>query len=97
MFFYARTKGEVERDIQQIGFRSLTICRPSIIAGERSETRIAEGAVLAISRLLAPILPKKFHVNPAPVIAASSVALPREYSGWVQPFQEADPLEPVDP
>src|ERR1700739_2383521 len=37
MFFYARTKGEVERDIQQIGFRSLTICRPSIIAGERSE------------------------------------------------------------
>jgi len=71
MFFYARTKGEVERDIQQIGFRSLTICRPSIIAGERSETRIAEGAVLAISRALAPILPKKFHVNPAPVIAAS--------------------------
>jgi len=71
MFFYARTKGEVERDIRQIGFRSLTICRPSIIAGERSEKRSAEGAVLAISRVLAPILPKKFHVNPAPVIAKS--------------------------
>jgi uncharacterized protein YbjT (DUF2867 family) len=71
MFFYARTKGEVERDIQQIGFRSLTICRPSIIAGERSETRIAEGAVLAISRALASILPKKFHVNPASAIAAA--------------------------
>jgi len=41
-----RTKGEVERDIQQIGFRSLTICRPSIIAGERSETRIARGCRL---------------------------------------------------
>jgi uncharacterized protein YbjT (DUF2867 family) len=58
MFFYARTKGEVERDIQKIGFYSLTICRPSIIAGERSETRSAEGTVLAISRSLAPILPK---------------------------------------
>ena len=86
MFLYARTKGEVERDIQQIGFRSLTICRPSIIAGERSETRIAEGAVLAISRVLAPILPKKFHINPAPVIAASmldSVLTARPGCRWV--------------
>src|SRR5580700_7818814 len=86
MFFYARTKGELERDIQQIGFRSLTICRPSIIAGERSETRIAEGAVLAISRALAPILPKKFHVNPAPVIAASlldSVLTAKPGCRWV--------------
>src|SRR6266852_652566 len=86
MFFYARTKGEVERDIQQIGFRSLTICRPSIIAGERSETRIAEVAVLAILRALAPILPKKFHVNPAPVIAASlldSVLTARPGCRWV--------------
>jgi uncharacterized protein YbjT (DUF2867 family) len=71
MFFYAKTKGEVERDIQKIGFRSLTICRPSIIAGERSEMRIAEGAVLAISRVLAPTLPSKFHFNPASVIAAT--------------------------
>jgi uncharacterized protein YbjT (DUF2867 family) len=86
IFFYARTKGEVERDIQQIGFRSLTICRPSIIAGERSETRIAEGAVLAILRALAPILPKEFHVNPAPVIAASlldSVLTARPGCRWV--------------
>jgi hypothetical protein len=30
MFLYARTKGEVERDIQQIGFCSLTICRRSV-------------------------------------------------------------------
>ena len=86
MFFYARTKGEVEKDIQQIGFCSLTICRPSIIAGERSETRIAEGAVLAISRALAPILPKKFHINPASVIAASlldSVLTARPGCRWI--------------
>jgi len=71
MSFYYRTKGEVEADIQAIGFRSLTICRPSLIGGERNEARAAEGAVLTLLRLLAPILPKKFHVNPADVIAAS--------------------------
>ena len=78
--FYARTKGEMERDIQKIGFSSLTICRPSIIGGERNETRTAEGAALTISRILAPILPKKFHVNPASVIAATlltSVLMPK--------------------
>jgi uncharacterized protein YbjT (DUF2867 family) len=71
MFFYAKTKGELERDIQRIGFRSLTICRPSMIAGPRNEPRAAEGFVLALSRALAPVLPKKFHVNPASVIAAA--------------------------
>jgi uncharacterized protein YbjT (DUF2867 family) len=90
MFFYARTKGELERDIQQIGFRSLTICRPSIIAGPRTEVRNAERAALSVSRLLAPVLPKKFHVNPAPVIATSllnSVLAARPGSQWV--FAEA--------
>jgi uncharacterized protein YbjT (DUF2867 family) len=69
--FYYRTKGEVERDVKEIGFRSLTICRPSLIGGERNEARAAEGAALTLLRFLAPILPKKFHVNPADVIAAA--------------------------
>ena len=68
--FYTKTKGEVERDIREIGFRSLTICRPSLIGGERDETRSAEGVALALFRVLAPIIPKKFHVNPADAIAA---------------------------
>ena len=68
-FFYARVKGELERDLREIGFRSLTILRPSIIEGEREEVRLAESLVLKLSRLLAPVLPKRFHVNPAPKIA----------------------------
>ncbi|MFM0649231.1 NAD-dependent epimerase/dehydratase family protein [Paraburkholderia bryophila] len=71
MSFYYRTKGEVERDILDIGFRSLTICQPSLIGGERNEARRAEGAALTVLRLLAPILPRKFHVNPAEAIAAA--------------------------
>jgi uncharacterized protein YbjT (DUF2867 family) len=69
-FFYPRTKGEIERDIKLIGFRSLTILRPSIIAGKRDESRFAEGVALWLSRMLAPILPKKFHINPATKIGA---------------------------
>jgi uncharacterized protein YbjT (DUF2867 family) len=71
MFFYPRTKGELERDIKRIGLRSLTIFRPSIIGGDRGESRFAEGAALTLARVMAPILPKKFHINPASVIAAA--------------------------
>jgi uncharacterized protein YbjT (DUF2867 family) len=69
-FFYPKTKGEVERDMKLIGFRSLAILRPSIIGGEREDSRRAEGIALGLSRIFAPILPKKFHVNPAAKIAA---------------------------
>lgn len=84
--FYYRTKGEVERDIQKIGFRSLTICRPSLIGGDRNEIRAAEGAVLALLKILAPVLPKKYRVNPADIIAASlldAVVIAKKGSNWI--------------
>jgi uncharacterized protein YbjT (DUF2867 family) len=68
-FFYPKTKGEVERDMKLVGFGSLTILRPSIIGGKREDARFAEGIALALSNMLAPILPKKFHVNSAAKIA----------------------------
>jgi uncharacterized protein YbjT (DUF2867 family) len=71
MAFYLKTKGDVEREIRGIGFRSLTICRPSFIGGERKEKRASEGVALTVFRVLAPILPKKLRINPADGIAAS--------------------------
>jgi uncharacterized protein YbjT (DUF2867 family) len=71
MAFYLKTKGEVEREIRAIGFRSLTICRPSFIGGERREKRASEGVALTVFRVLGSILPKKLRINPADVIAAS--------------------------
>jgi len=68
-FFFARVKGDLERDLTSVGFRSLTIVRPSIIGGERSEHRTGEGIALGLARLLRPILPRGFRVNPAPRIA----------------------------
>jgi uncharacterized protein YbjT (DUF2867 family) len=69
--FYPRIKGEIERDVELVGFKSLTIVRPSLIGGERDEPRLREGIALRLMSIFAPILPKKFHVNPAPTIAAA--------------------------
>jgi uncharacterized protein YbjT (DUF2867 family) len=67
--FYCRTKGEVERDIQKIGFESVTIVRPGMIGGERNEFRLAERMVLPVAKLLHPLLPRALRVNPAANIA----------------------------
>lgn len=68
-FFYARTKGEVERDLESIGFESLTLLRPNIIEGHRTEVRAAERAALALAGVLRPLLPKRMRPNPATRIA----------------------------
>jgi uncharacterized protein YbjT (DUF2867 family) len=73
-FFYPKIKGEIERDIALVGFKSFSIIRPSLIGGERDEPRFREGLALRLMSLFRPILPKKFHVNPAPSIAAACLS-----------------------
>ncbi len=67
--FYNRTKGEVERDITSIGFKSLTIVRPGAIGGDREEFRPAERLVLPLLKILRPLLPRGLRINPASRIA----------------------------
>ncbi|HEY0265187.1 MAG TPA: hypothetical protein VGC16_00450 [Rhizomicrobium sp.] len=79
--FYCRVKGEVERDMGGIGFRSLTIVRPGMIGGHRAEFRLAERIVMPVARLLAPILPRGLRINPAENIArvlVEAVVAPRD-------------------
>ena len=40
--FYSRVKGELEEALRTIGFRSVTIVRPSLLLGDRSEFRLGE-------------------------------------------------------
>ncbi|OPY95806.1 epimerase [Bradyrhizobium sacchari] len=54
--FYVRTKGEVERDILALDFDHTHIFRPSMILGERDEDRPRERLIIAIWRVLNPLL-----------------------------------------
>jgi uncharacterized protein YbjT (DUF2867 family) len=73
-FFYPKIKGEIERDVELVGFRSLTIVRPSLIGGEREESRFGEAIAVRLMSIFAPVLPKRFHVNPASAIAAACLS-----------------------
>lgn len=54
--FYLRTKGEAERAVEAVGFEAVQILRPSILAGDRDETRWGERLGLAVLSPLVPVL-----------------------------------------
>lgn len=55
-FFYLKTKGEIERDLKAVPFRSLHIYRPSLLDGERKEKRFTEKLMNTIMHLINPLL-----------------------------------------
>lgn len=56
LFFYNRVKGLMEEDLQQAGFDSLHLLRPSIIDGERQEHRAMEKWGLKLARAIRPLM-----------------------------------------
>jgi uncharacterized protein YbjT (DUF2867 family) len=69
--FYTRVKGELERELSKSGFRSLTIVRPGLIGGQRDEARPGEHMATIALRLLHPLLPLRWRINPAERIATA--------------------------
>ena len=67
--FYLRTKGEVERDLDALGYCSYTIVRPSVIWGERQEVRLGEKLAIFVLTALKPVVPRRYRVVPAARIA----------------------------
>lgn len=69
--FYNRVKGEAETALAAIGFPSLTLLRPSLLDGERTESRPLERIGLALMRPLAPLLPARWRPVRADAVAAA--------------------------
>lgn len=68
-FFYNRVKGELERDLRNFDFASLTYVRPGVIVGKRSESRKKEWVLIQLLRIFGPVLPRHRRLNPARQIA----------------------------
>lgn len=73
--FYSRVKGELEDALTALPFESLTIARPSMLAGDRESlgqpARTGEGIALTVSRLLGPLIPKNYRSVAAADVAKS--------------------------
>jgi len=69
-FFYSRVKGDMEESLRRMGWPSLAIFRPSVIAGERDESRPLE----RLSEHLLRFAPATWRPVSAADIAAAMVA-----------------------
>jgi uncharacterized protein YbjT (DUF2867 family) len=72
--FYARIKGELDRDVQRLGFERVRIMRPSLLGGDRQSARRGEkigslllGAVNAVG------LARKYREIHADVVARAMI------------------------
>jgi len=88
--FYLRVKGELERDLRALGFDALTLVRPGFIGGERAVPRPAERVTLAALRVLGPVLPRRWRVNPAPVIARAMTEAAFQHRPGVHVIESAE-------
>jgi len=67
--FYNRVKGEVEAALIGLALDSLTLVRPSLLAGERSERRPAEQLALRVAAPIGALLPRRYRPVPAAAVA----------------------------
>lgn len=74
LIFYNRIKGELEKGLQSLPYRSLTIVRPSILVGKREQRRTSERIAAGISFLTPP------RIRP---IDASDVAAAIVHQAWL--------------
>ena len=70
--FYLKMKGETEEDIKKVGLKALCIYRPSVLVGERTESRQMERLIIKFMLLISPLLLgslRKYRAIHAKVVA----------------------------
>jgi uncharacterized protein YbjT (DUF2867 family) len=95
--FYSRVKGEMEEAVAKLGYQSVSIARPSFLAGDREalqqHARPGEKIALVAMRLLNPLIPKNYQAVQARDVAQNLYAQVRRgkagatvlLSGQLQP------------
>jgi uncharacterized protein YbjT (DUF2867 family) len=59
--FYTRVKGEVEEAVSKLPFKAVEIFRPSILIGNRKESRFNETFAIAVMKLVSVVLVGRFR------------------------------------
>ena len=69
-FFYNKVKGEMEEELSKIPFQHIVISRPSLIVGERDESRRGENFAKIFMTAFDFFIPKKYKAVKAEKIAS---------------------------
>ena len=93
--FYSRVKGELEEALSGLGFVALHVFRPSLLLGERTETRAAEGIGRTLSPVFSPLMVgplKRYRPIHAKTVARAMVSVAQRRQTGVHVY-ESDQIE----
>jgi uncharacterized protein YbjT (DUF2867 family) len=86
--FYNRVKGEMEDALMALGFKSLVIARPAMLAGNRAAldqpSRSGEQIALAFTKVLLPLIPSNYRSIAAKDVAVAVLHALRQQNAGVQ-------------
>lgn len=94
--FYLRVKGETDEAIEKIGFPSLVIARPSMLVGNREESRPGEKVGIAMSKVFTFAMVgglKKYRPIEARRVAGAMIAAVARGSGSATILEHDDLVE----
>jgi uncharacterized protein YbjT (DUF2867 family) len=78
--FYNQVKGEIEEALENLGFESLGIFRPSMLLGNRSEVRMGETIGKYVMNLFGWAIPKNYKAIEAKSVAKAMLEFAKEGS-----------------
>ena len=78
MFFYNQVKGDVEVELQKIGFEHLAAFRPSMLVGDRGEKRFGEQLGAVLMRGLSFLIPQNYKVINVKDVAAAMLSYAKD-------------------
>lgn len=92
MIYYNRVKGDVEKSIEEIGFETFLIYRPSMLLGDRKESRSGESIGQVVMTTLDFMIPKKYKAIQGEKVANAMLKTTLQGLKGVQIF-ESDKLQ----
>jgi uncharacterized protein YbjT (DUF2867 family) len=85
--FYNKVKGELERDIQTLSFKSIHIIRPSLLMGDREEFRFGEEIGKLLIQPFSFLIPDKYKPVHVDVIARKIRSLLKDNTPGVHIYE----------
>ena len=91
--FYNRVKGELEDQLRPLGYRAVTIARPSLLIGARKEFRLIE----RLGAVIGEVVPGRYRPVRAEAVARSLVTAARIDAPGLHIIESEEIREGVDP
>lgn len=93
---YLKLKGEVEKDIRAIGINSVHVMRPSMIMGDRNESRPMEKVFQKIFSVASFLIPSKYKGIQGSSIARAMIKAVKENKQGFNIYHYSDMMKLAD-